>query len=373
VHRVPKEYRDLAPKVIQLEGGGEALFIEGQPLRMVHRRALGLAERQIGSVGGSYESNDGAGSPEQRLREQDLDGVDAEVLYAGVDGGLNFIRAGIKDDEAYAGVIRGYNDWLAEEYCAAAPDRLIPLGVLPEVDAPTAVAEMEHCARLGMKGVQLNTFPAGKMLPTPEDNLFWAAAVEMDMPLSIHDCLQFESGVTYNGPLLQYTKTPGGAVPATTRGDPIRRVTTSYGYRPSESVMQFIFAGVLDQFPTLQIYIAETQIGWLPMWLQQVDLAYERSHWSMHEHYGLPQLERTPSEYIKDHFLWGFMKDPFGVRQRHEIGVDKVMWETDFPHTGTDWPHSQDTIEMNFAGVPEDERYKMLAGNAVKFFHLDEA
>jgi predicted TIM-barrel fold metal-dependent hydrolase len=338
-----------------------------------HRRTLRDGERRLSDPGGTFEANDGAGPPEQRLREQDLDGVDAEVLFVGVDGGPNFLRRGIKDDEAYLAVIRAYNDWLAEEYCAVDPDRLIGLGLIPEVDAQSAVAEMEHCARLGLRGVQLNTFPSGTMLPTPEDDIFWAAALDLEMALTVHECFRNEAGANpYDGPLFQYPKSPQGEVPSTTLRDPLRKMATGYGYKPAASAMQFIFSGVFDQFPSLQIYFAETQIGWLPMWLQEVDETYARSN-RVHQLYGLPALERLPSEYIKDHFMWGFMKDPFGVRQRHEIGVERVMWETDFPHVGTDWPHSQNTIDKNFVDVPENERHQMLVGNAVKFFHLDDA
>ena len=107
------------------------------------------------------------------------------------------------------------------------------------------------------------------------------------------------------------------------------------------------------------------------MWMQELDDSYERNHIWAHELYGVNELERPPSEYVKEHFMWGFMKDPFGVRQRHEIGLDHVMWESDFPHSATDWPHSQTVIEKNFGGVPEDEKQQMLVGNAARFFGLD--
>ena len=323
VHRVPMEYRDLAPKRVQLPGGGEAQFLKGEPLRVEIKRNLrdrGEGQRVEGS-GGTFKSNDGAGPPEQRLMEQDLDGVDAEVIFVGVgSGGSNFLRSGVKDSQAYAAMIRGHNEWLAEEYCAVAPDRLIGLGLIPEADAPTAVAEMEHCARLGLKGVQLTSFPAGKMLPTPEDNLFWAAAVEMDIPLAVHVCFHHESvhaesglGSTHDGLVFQYPKTPEGPLPPTTPRDPVRSMVTSFGNKPSLNVMQLIFSGVFDQFPTLRLYFAETQIGWLPMWLQEVADSYARHKWA-HELYGLPKLQRLPSEYIKEHFMWGFINDPCGVR-----------------------------------------------------------
>ncbi len=78
-----------------------------------------------------------------------------------------------------------------------------------------------------------------------------------------------------------------------------------------------------------------------------------------------------PSEYVREHFYWGFMKNPVGVRMRHEIGVNRMMWANDFPHAESDWPESQQAIEVTFAGVPEDERAQMLSGNVCDFFHLD--
>ena len=82
--------------------------------------------------------------------------------------------------------MRAYNDWLGEEYCAVSRDRLIGLGVIPWTNVDDAIAELEHCARLGLKGVNLGVFPSGKSYPTPEDDRFWAAAIDMRMPLTVH-------------------------------------------------------------------------------------------------------------------------------------------------------------------------------------------
>jgi predicted TIM-barrel fold metal-dependent hydrolase len=87
---------------------------------------------------------------------------------------------------------------------------------------------------------------------------------------------------------------------------------------------------------------------------------------------GLPKLRKPPSEYLRKHALWGVFDDPIGIQLRQLIGVDKIMWSTDFPHIVTRWPKSLELVEEQFAGVPDDERQAMLAGNAVKFFHLRE-
>ncbi len=366
VHRVPAQYREMAPRRIPVPGGqGEAQFIEGQPLRVEPGRQLRDHRTRYEPLGGFFDTNDGSGPPEQRVAELDEDGVDAEVLFPSPDG-PNLWRGGIKDDEAYTDIVRAYNDWLAEEYCAYAPDRLLGLGLIPEVDARSAIAELEHCKEIGLTGVQLNSFPAGKMYPTPEDDVFWAAAVEIDLPLTAHVCFQF-GGANYDGPLFQYPKKPEGPVKKS-GSDPLTRFFAS---KTERDVIRLVFSGVFDRFPSLQIYFAETQLGWIPQWTEKIDDSYWRYNPHSHEVFGLPVLPRLPSEYVKDHILWGFMHNAFGVRQRHEIGVDKIMWGSDFPHPGTNWPHSQEVIEANFAGVPDDERYQMLVGNAVRFFHLD--
>jgi predicted TIM-barrel fold metal-dependent hydrolase len=88
---------------------------------------------------------------------------------------------------------------------------------------------------------------------------------------------------------------------------------------------------------------------------------------------GFKPLKRPPSEYIKEHIYWGFLDDPIGVEMRHHVGVDRLIWATDFPHQESDYPDSQAVIDRIFEGVPQDERRKMLVDNVVEFFHLDAA
>jgi predicted TIM-barrel fold metal-dependent hydrolase len=136
--------------------------------------------------------------------------------------------------------------------------------------------------------------------------------------------------------------------------------------------IQLAFAGVFDRFPDLQIYWAETQVGWLPFALWQIDDHCERYLPGVQERWGLSSLERRPSEYLRTQNLWGFLYDAVGVRLRHDTGVEALLWGSDFAHVASNWPHSREVIDEMFDGVPADERHLMLAGNAIRFFHLDE-
>src|SRR4029450_10889122 len=136
-------------------------------------------------LGVTVDDTAGVGPPEQRLREQDIDLLHAEVLFPNMQVGPRLWRA-IKDEDVYCATVRAYNDWLGEDYCAVSRDRLIGLGVIPWTNVEDAIAELEYCKRLGLPGVNLGVFPSGRGYPTPEDDRFWAAAIDLGMPLTVH-------------------------------------------------------------------------------------------------------------------------------------------------------------------------------------------
>ena len=240
------------------------------------------------------------------------------------------------------------------------------MGLIPDTGVDDAIAELEYCASAGLKGVCIYRFPNGKGYPKAEDDRFWAAALDFNMPITQHT----NGGTTRflkEGPVFDYGDSGADAVPGR---DPLSLMMRFSGDMPM-APLQMAYAGVFDRFPKLKVYWAESQAGWLPYSFAQIDDNYERNrHWAERLH-GLKPMKRLPSEYLREQNLWGFMKDPYGVRMRHEVGVDILVWGSDFAHATGDWPESRKMINETFAGVPDDERYKMLAGNAIDFFHLN--
>ena len=364
-HRVPDKYRHLAPRTVEIEGASDTFSQAGVQRNQGH--VVGDGPMSMGV--GTFDNNSGGGPPEQRLEEQDIDGIDAEVLYPATY--VNMFRQ-IQNEDAYRSVIHAYNLWLAEEYCSVAPDRLIGVGLIPTTSVRGAIQEMEECARLGFKGIALNAHPNGNMYPTPEDDEFWAESLRINMPVSVHVQFGFgPGGSKEKTPLFKYAKTPG--VVQESRRDPINRFITPFSPYAGREIVQLMFAGVFDRFPELQIYFAETNIGWIPNWLERMDAQYEKNHDWAEQLFDLPHLQRRPSDYVRDQVSWGVGYNPVGVSMRHYIGVDKILWYTDFPHPASDWPNSAMWLRENFVDVPEDERYKMIVGNVVKFFHLEGA
>ena len=363
VHRVAAEHRDRVPRRIRLANGGDAWLAENQPIRIC---GLEMSARYPGDklkpFANTYAESPGAGPPEQRLAEMDLDGIAAEILYTGI-GGPTFWR-GVQSDDAYRAILRGYNDWLALDYCAHAPERLVGMGVIPETSVDDALAELRHCKQLGLKGVALNAFPSGLGYPAPADDEFWAECLALDMPITVH--VQFKLQMAA-GPTFKYAKVPSefgiGAF------DIIGRFA-NYAMRGGLNVVQLVMSGVFDRFPELRIYFAENNVGWIPHWLEQWDQLYDKNIGWAHEHLDVAPLARRPSDYVREHVYWGFIKNPIGVALRHHMGVDRLMWSGDFPHNESDWPNSRQVVAELFAGVPDGERDAMVRGNCAEFFRL---
>jgi predicted TIM-barrel fold metal-dependent hydrolase len=374
IGRVPAQYRDLAPCLVRLPDGSDGWTINNKLARPAAAADLygGKGRDQYVPFGAKYEGTPGTGSPDQRVREQDQDGIDAEVLFPSQQGGPKLWRR-IQDDDAYKAVVRAYNSWLAEEYCAVNPDRLIGVGILPlTYDVADTIEEMEYCAKMGLKTVLLQGFPSGKAYPSEEDDRFWAAALDLNMPVSVH--VDLDRSGERAGPLFKFPQEPEGIMEKIGPGlvDQVARFGPVRG-SGSVAAAQWVLSGLFDRFPNLRIFFAENQIGWIPFFLQGADVRYDRHYRWAERILGFKPLSRFPSEYIREHCLWGFQFDRVGVELRHKINVDRLIWGSDFPHQESDWPDSMGVIERNFVGVPEEEKYKMVCGNAVEFFHLTQA
>lgn len=354
---VDPEFREYVPEVVELDGGGDAWKLPGDgpliPLGL--NFSAGRGWENLKPSGISYaEGLVGAGDGAQRLREMDSDGVDAEILFAAVAG--QRALQGRIPDEAYCALARGYNDWLSQEYTAADPDRLLGAAILPVTCTDDAVAELRRVADMpGIRTVVLHDWPNASGKPSPEDDRFWAAAVELGFPISAH--VSFGEG--------EEAERRAAAEAGNFNFAPPPALLTRVGGVTAYTCTQMILAGVFDRFPDLRIAIAECGASWVPTYAEQADTNYVR-----HRHWAGIDLPHPPSWYIQRHFLFGIQDDFLAVKYRHDVGVGNIAWSTDFPHVATDWPHSMDLIKRMFDGVPEDEKQRMVCGNAVDFYGL---
>ena len=133
------------------------------------------------------------------------------------------------------------------------------------------------------------------------------------------------------------------------------------------TIGNLIFTGVFDRFPELRICCIETGVGWIPHFMEQLDDRYWRNRG-----WGEINIKEAPSYYWHQNFAATFIMDVIGLQIRHAVGVENMMWSTDYPHHGCDWPYSRKVIDETFVGIDPTEREKILAGNAVRLWKLDQ-
>jgi predicted TIM-barrel fold metal-dependent hydrolase len=355
VERLDLKYRDRAPRLVLNPDGQEgAYFIyEGYP---PHNLAIGLGagrtpeELAAFLKTGTYaDARPGGWDPAQRLPDMELDGVEAEVLYTT----LGFRLFWLKDAGLQRACFHVYNDWLAE-YCSYAPRRLKGLALISLYDPKAGAQELERCAKLGLKGAMIwCSPPADQPYSSEIYDPFWAAAQDLDMPVSLHAITGMERIPWEYG--------------AEKRA--MRSTVTPHEIEKSFSIL--ILSGVLERFPLLKIVSAENNCGWLPYYLQRMDRGFARFGPSGTVTPWPTKLTLKPSEYFRRQMYCTFIDDSFGVASRHWIGVDNIMWSSDYPHTASTWPHSRDIIARDFKDVSEVEKRKIVRENAAQLYGFD--
>ena len=342
--RVPARYKDRAPHMERFEEG-DAWIIEGaaSPINFGLNQCANVPKEQRSPWIKWEDIRRGGFDPTARLKELDEDGVDAELLYPTPRLSLG-IWWNHTDAEFHESMVRAYNDWLSE-YCSHAPDRLFGLAMLPNASVEGAVTEFRRAMRLpGIQSVAIGRYPHGDTAIAPEDDPLWAEAEAAGVPISIHVSLATEP-VAHHG-----------------TADP--KATFRFAASPG-MINELIYSEVFDRFPDLQFVFAEVDCGWVPYVREQMDKHHDRD---LQKPYVV--TKERPSYYFARNISYTYITDVYAVRNRHDVGLNNMMWSSDYAHTSTDWPYSWREIDKAFEGVPEEEKHQILAGNAMRLYHI---
>jgi predicted TIM-barrel fold metal-dependent hydrolase len=337
----PAKYRDQVPRMEHFDKGDAWVFPgRDTPSPFNWGACAGRAPDQQGIWCRLEDIHPGCYDAKARVDALDLDGIDAELLFP---NGLDWV-VDSPDRDFQLAMTRIYNDHLAE-VCASAPDRFGGAALVPTISVEDAVAEVQRMAAMpGIVAFLLKRYPNDEATIVPEHDPLWAAITETGRPATIHVSLR--SAASFNQA-------------------PMALPGTVHFYDAPARMLEFIFSGVLDRFPTLDVFLAEIDCGWLPYYAQQCDDNYRRHAKSELRDV---KLARMPSEYMKERFPASFITDPYAVENRHAVGVERMLWSSDFPHITSDWPYSWKTVNAMFTGVPDAERHAILAGNAQRLF-----
>ena len=340
VDHIDPKYRDQAPRIVE-QGDWQGWLWEDRfyPLSFqgnIHTRKFREGEEGRGDdlYARRYEDMiDAVYDVDARVEAMDVDGVHAALQFPTFPrfGGTLFLEG--QDTDLTLAVVRAWNDWMLDEWWAAYPDRFIPQTLIPLWDIPEAVKEIERCAAKGSRAISFveNPYPLG--LPSFASGHWrpiFEAAAATGLPLSMH--IGTSSGLLSPSP--DATSSVGVAL---------------CGVNSMSALVDLIYSGMCNGLPDLKIALSEGGAGWVPYVLERADYTWERSR-----NEGLMNDTR-PSEVFAQHFWVCMIADQYALRNRDLIGIDRIMWECDFPHNDSNYPNSRKMLADAMVDVPDDE------------------
>jgi uncharacterized protein len=278
-----------------------------------------------------------------RLRDMDEDGVKGEVLFPTMVG--SFLSGRKAGPEVTAALCRSYNDWLLD-YCGESRGRLFPLACVPVCNLDVAVAEVERARKLGHVGIVI---PCGSAADRPYvDSAYdplWAAAQAMHLPVAFHAGFGSDRAV---------------------KAESFQRHGLRYALRhisAAVTIGDVVNGGVCERFPDIRFVFAEFGTGWIASFLANMD-------WRQFRTGELRRVGTRFSDSWRRNFLITFEDDAVGIRTRHEIGVDTLMWASDYPHGDSIWPSSRSTVDRIMTDCAPEERHAMTVKNVAALYQL---
>ena len=280
-----------------------------------------------------------------RLAAMDADGVQCEVMYSEFDFTSKVYEIG----EHWQACATAYNNSLAD-FASIDPKRILITYQLPLIDIDYAVSEIYRLAGMGARSIQIPNFPSELGMPDYHDLRYeklWHAFEETGVVVANHLTLKASLWDTF-----RRDPTPQKGI-----------FTAMPAFALAETLSWYILTGVLERHPKLRVVFVEPGLFWLPGFIRFLDSR-------MHQHYEFPGVRLLPSEYFRRQMAATFVHEPEAVAARHELGVENVLWSTDFPHPCCNWPNAAAKVEHLFKDVPEHEIQKITWQNGATMYGI---
>jgi uncharacterized protein len=348
------KWGDRIPHVERQADGSEMWVVDGQKIDLPGVALAGAAMPDRAREPQRWdEVPKVAYVPAERLTAMNVDGVDYSVLYPIVAGLAGETFGRLTDPELELACVQAYNDWLIEEWASVSP-RFIPQCLVPLFPVEATVNEIKRAVAKGHRGV---IYPAVPMMlrdvphiNEPVYDPIWATCQDLDVPVCFHAgatrAIQFPP---YQG----FSPELAAAMEAITR--PVSSVLI---------VANFLYSRILFRFPKLKVVFAETSLAWGAYELELADHQFERQR--LHTE----GYDMLPSELFRRQCSLTGWFDKTGLQTRQYIGVDNLLWSTNFPQGTSTWPNTREVISRCFEGIPDNERRQVLTDNAAKLYKL---
>ncbi len=300
------------------------------------------------------EVRQGGYVPSAKIADMDSEGVFGDLVYP--TAGL--FQWNMRDGDLFTAATRCYNDWSAE-FCSAYPDRLKGIAMINLDSVEDSVAELERIVGIGMGGAMVSVYPgADRAYDKPLYDPFWAAAQDLRVPVHLH-------AGTNRRPAVVNPSAHAEEIPPHDHA-----YVSALPYWVQLSVAHLIFGGVFERFPKLDVVVVEHELGWIPHFLRSMDYTYtQRPHRAAWHRFD--DASAVPSDFFHRNVWVSFQEDPVGMQLRSLIGVDHMMWGSDYPHTESTFPRTRQILDRIMEGVSDAERAALVRLNAARLYGFD--
>jgi predicted TIM-barrel fold metal-dependent hydrolase len=288
---------------------------------------------------------------DERIKDMDAGGILGSMCFPSFPGFSGRLFAAAKDKDLALAVLQAYNDWHVDAWCGAYPGRFIPMGLPVLWDPELAAAEVRRLAAKGVHSITFTENPAELGYPSYHSDHWdplWTALCDENVVLSVH--------LGSSGKLVM-----------TAPDAPMDVLITLQPMNICQAAADLVWSRIPKHFPDLKIALSEGGTGWIPYFLDRLDRTYDMHHLWTGQDFG----DQLPSDVFRRHFLTCFISDPVGVKLRHDIGMDNIAWECDYPHSDSSWPEAPEELAAVCAGVPDDEVAKITHENAMRWYSYD--
>ena len=346
----PESLRSEAPHIVDKDGKDVWMW-NGQRYPTIGLNAVvGRPRSEYGMEPTRFEQlRPGTYNAKARVDDMNVNGILGSLnfpTFPGFAGGV-FIAAALAGarDEALRAV-RAYNDWHVYDWCGTAPERLIPLAMLPIWDMAETLAEMKRMSGLGVHAITFPDNPSMCGLPSLHNDYwepFWKACVEYKMVINCH------IGT-------------GARAAHASMETPVDAWIVTMPMSISNSAADWLFGSFWKRYPDLRMALSEGGIGWIPYFLERADFTYEHHHEWTFTDFG----KERPSDVFKRHFICCFIDDQFGVKNLEYMNTDMVAYEVDYPHSDTVWPNCPEYLWASVNALDPDVINKITHENIMR-------
>jgi predicted TIM-barrel fold metal-dependent hydrolase len=351
--RLPRKFEDRTPRVVEDEFGNEAWQLEGKTISTIGLSAVVGRDPEDWSTDPARfdEMRPGCWQIKERVRDMDIAGIYASLGFGSyLPGFAGRVFSRIRDQEFGLALMRAWNSWHLEEWAGPYPERIVSCQ-LPWLNDPAAAAEeIRTNAALGFKAVSFTENPAAHGLPslhTTHWDPFFKACEETHTVVCLHGG-------------------SSGWTPVQAKDAPLGEFAATFTINATVALVDWLWAGIAHRFPSLKIVLSESGISWVPAMMERLDWVIDHSVKA--DATSWPHGDMLPSEVVRRNFWFCSIHDPIGIKLRHDIGVSQIMLESDYPHSDSSWPDTQQMTQDLIGDIPTDEADQIAFQNAAELF-----